>query len=157
MLYSFCSSTIFWSYSIPRGEGVSTQTLTRTVTVTIDRRKTPCLPLEQNLGTGIRAIFILLFLFGGQATRGEYQAVATFAGIAGYSSFLAFALYLKLLASNSLEDVASSFKTVLMFAIPMATITMIMSESLLTILNVFHRTHPHPRAHSNFPLTSDHA
>jgi O-antigen/teichoic acid export membrane protein len=85
-------------------------------------------------------VFILLFLYGGQAARGEYQAVATFAGIVGYSSFLAFALYPKLLASNSLEDVASSFKTVLMFAIPMATITITMSGSLLTILNVSYRT-----------------
>jgi O-antigen/teichoic acid export membrane protein len=81
-------------------------------------------------------VFILLFLYGGQSARGEYQALATFANIVGYSSFLAFALYPKLLASNSLEDVASSFKTVLMFAIPMATITMTMSKSLLTILNV---------------------
>ncbi|MGD0496282.1 MAG: hypothetical protein ABSB28_09640 [Candidatus Bathyarchaeia archaeon] len=34
---------------------MSTQTLTRTVTVTIDHWKTPCLPLEQNLGTSMRA------------------------------------------------------------------------------------------------------
>jgi O-antigen/teichoic acid export membrane protein len=81
-------------------------------------------------------VFILLFLYGGQVARGEYQAVATFANIVGYSSFLAFALYPKLLAKNSLEDVALSFKTVLMFAIPMATITITMSKSLLTILNV---------------------
>jgi hypothetical protein len=78
----------------------------------------------------------LLFLYGGQVARGGYQAVVTFANIVGYSSFLAFALYPKLLAKNSLEDVALSFKTVLMFAIPMATITITMSKSLLTILNV---------------------
>jgi O-antigen/teichoic acid export membrane protein len=85
-------------------------------------------------------IFILLFLYGGEAARGEYQAVATFTNIVGYSSYLAFALYPKLLASNSLEDVASSLKTVLMFAIPMAIITMTMSGSLLTILNVSYKT-----------------
>jgi hypothetical protein len=39
-----------------------------------------------------------------------------------------------------MEDVASSFKTVLMFAIPMATIVITMSESLLTILNVSYKT-----------------
>jgi hypothetical protein len=83
-------------------------------------------------------VFILLFLYGGQAARGEYQAAATFANIVGYSSFLAFALYPKLLAKNSLEDVALSFKTVLMFAIPMAAIVMTMSKSFLTILNVFY-------------------
>lgn len=83
-------------------------------------------------------IFILLFLYGGQAARGEYQAAATFANIVGYSSFLAFALYPKVLAKNSLEDVASSFKIVLMFAIPMATIAITISKSLLTILNAFY-------------------
>jgi len=84
-------------------------------------------------------VFILLFLFGGQAARGEYQAAATFANIVGYASFLAFALYPKLLAKNSLDDVALSLKTMLMFAIPMAAITITMSESFLTILNVFYR------------------
>ncbi len=83
-------------------------------------------------------IFILLFLYGGQAARGEYQAAAAFANVVGYSSFLAFALYPKMLAKNSLEDVASSFKIVLMFAIPMATIAITMPKSLLTILNVFY-------------------
>jgi hypothetical protein len=84
------------------------------------------------------SILVLLFLYGGQAARGEYQAAATFANIVGYSSFLAFALYPKMLAKNSLEDVAFSFKIVLMFAIPMAAIAMTMSKSLLTILNVFY-------------------
>lgn len=83
-------------------------------------------------------VFILLFLFGGQAARGEYQAAATFANVVGYASFLAFALYPKLLAKNSLEDVAFSLRTVLMFAIPLAAIIIAMSESLLTILNVFY-------------------
>jgi O-antigen/teichoic acid export membrane protein len=83
-------------------------------------------------------VLLLLFIFGGQAARGEYQAAATFANVVGYASFLAFALYPKLLAKNSLEDVALSLKTVLMFAIPMAAIIITMSESLLTILNVFY-------------------
>lgn len=81
-------------------------------------------------------IYILLFLYGGQAARGDYQAAATFSNIVGYSSFLAFALYPKLLAKNSLEDVASSFKTMLMFAIPMGVITITMSQPLVIILNV---------------------
>jgi O-antigen/teichoic acid export membrane protein len=80
-------------------------------------------------------VFVLLFVYGGQAARGDYQAAATFANMIGYSSSLAFALYPKLLVKNSLEDVTSTFKTVLMFAVPMATIAMIMSQSLLTILN----------------------
>jgi len=85
-------------------------------------------------------VFILLFLLGGQAARGEYQAAATFANVVGYASFLAFALYPQLLAKKGLEDVTSSLKTVLMFAIPMAAIIITMSESLLTILNVFYVT-----------------
>jgi len=81
-------------------------------------------------------IFILLFVYGGQAARADYQAAATFANIVGYSSFLAFALYPKQLAQNTLEGVASSFKTMMMFAIPIAAIVIAMSQSLLTILNV---------------------
>jgi O-antigen/teichoic acid export membrane protein len=89
------------------------------------------------IGTQLASfIFILLFLYGGQAARGDYQAAATFANIVGYSSFLVFALYPKLLAKNSLEDVARSFRTMSMFAIPMAVITITMSKSLLIILKV---------------------
>lgn len=83
-------------------------------------------------------VFILLFLLGGQAARGEYQAAATFANVVGYASFLSFALYPQLLAKKGSEDVAWSLKTILMFAIPMAAIIITMSESLLTILNVLY-------------------
>ena len=79
-------------------------------------------------------IFLLLFIYGGEAARGDYQAAATFAGIVGYSSSIAFALYPKLLAEDSLKDITSSLRTVLMFAIPMAAVAMIMSKSLLTVL-----------------------
>jgi O-antigen/teichoic acid export membrane protein len=78
---------------------------------------------------------ILLFLYGGQAARGDYQAALTFANIIGYSLFLSFALYPRLLTKNSAEEVSSSLKTVLMFAFPMLTITLMLSQSLLTILN----------------------
>jgi hypothetical protein len=81
-------------------------------------------------------IFILLFIYGGQAARAEYQAAATFANVVGYSSFLAFALYPKLLAQNSLEGATSSLKMIMMFAMPMAAIVIGMSQSLLAILNV---------------------
>lgn len=81
------------------------------------------------------SVFVLLFVYGGQVARGDYQAAAIFANIIGYSSSLAFALYPKLLTRNSLEDVTPILRTVLMFAIPMAAIAMSMSQSLLTILN----------------------
>ena len=67
---------------------------------------------------------ILLFLYGGQAARANYQAAATYASIIGYSLFLSYALYPRLLTKNNLEDVTSTLKTVLMFAVPMATITL---------------------------------
>ena len=79
---------------------------------------------------------ILLFLYGGQAARGNYQAASTYANIIGYSLFLSYALYPRLLAKNDLEDVTSTLKTVLMFAIPMTTIILSLPQSLLTILNV---------------------
>jgi O-antigen/teichoic acid export membrane protein len=79
---------------------------------------------------------ILLFLYGGQAARGDYQAASTYSNIIGYALFLSYALYPKLLARNNSEDVTSTLKTVLMFAIPMTTITLSLPQSLLTILNV---------------------
>lgn len=92
------------------------------------------------VGTQLTAfVFILLLVYGSQAARGDYQAAATFAGIIGYSSSLAFALYPKLLAENSLKEITASLKTVLMFALPIATIIISMSQSLLTILNVSYR------------------
>jgi len=80
-------------------------------------------------------IFMLLIIYGGKAARGDYAAAATIANIITYSSFLSFALYPKLLAENSLEDVTTSLKMVLMFAIPMTAGAMAMPDSFLTILD----------------------
>ena len=79
---------------------------------------------------------ILLFLLGGQAARGNYQAATTFSNMIGYALFLSYALYPKLLADNNLKDATASLKTVLMFAIPMTTIVLSIPQSLLTILNI---------------------
>ena len=88
-------------------------------------------------GQLVSFVLILLFLYGGSGTRAYYQAAFTFTNIIGYSASLAFALYPKLLAKTCPdEDVGVSFRTVLMFAIPLSTITMVMSTSFLTILNV---------------------
>jgi O-antigen/teichoic acid export membrane protein len=78
---------------------------------------------------------ILLFLYGGPEARGNYQAASTYPNIIGYSLFLSYALYPKLLTKVNSEDVTSTLKTVLMFAIPMVTITLSLPQSLLTILN----------------------
>jgi O-antigen/teichoic acid export membrane protein len=88
-------------------------------------------------GQLVSFVLILLFLYGGSNTRAFYQAAFTFTNVIGYSASLAFALYPKLLAKTCpTEDVEVSFGTVLMFAIPLSTITMVMSQSFLTILNI---------------------
>jgi O-antigen/teichoic acid export membrane protein len=96
--------------------------------------------LYNSVGVQLSAfVFILLLVYGTQAARADYQAAATFAGIIGYSSSLAFALYPKLLAEDSLKEITASLRTVLMFALPMASIVISMSQSLLTVLNVSYR------------------
>lgn len=79
---------------------------------------------------------ILLFLLGGQAARGNYQAASTFSNMIAYSLSLSFALYPKLLAESNMKDVTLSLKTMLMFAIPLTTIVLSIPQSLLIILNI---------------------
>jgi O-antigen/teichoic acid export membrane protein len=79
---------------------------------------------------------ILLFIIGGEIARGYNVAAATFTNIINYSSFLAFALYPRLLSGSSSEDVSVSLRLVMMFAIPMTVGVMVLSDSYLTILNV---------------------
>jgi O-antigen/teichoic acid export membrane protein len=93
--------------------------------------------LYNSIGTQLAASpVILLFLLGGQAARGNYQAATTFSAMIGYALFLSYALYPKLLAENNMKDVTASIKTVLMFAIPMTVIVLSIPDSLLTILKV---------------------
>jgi len=92
------------------------------------------------IGTQIAAIiFILLFIFGGAAARGDYTAASTIASIISYSIFLSFALYPKLLAETNLEDVTTSLKMVLMFSIPMTAGALAIPDSLLIILDPKYR------------------
>jgi O-antigen/teichoic acid export membrane protein len=81
--------------------------------------------------------FILLFFSPvGKEATGDLQAAITFANIIGYASFVSYAVYPKLLANScSEEEVALSFRTTLMAVFPLATITLAMPASLLTILN----------------------
>jgi hypothetical protein len=81
-------------------------------------------------------VLYLLVYFAGQSALGNYQAAVTFSTVIGYAFSLAFALYPKMLAQECPADVATSFKTMIMLALPMATVAIIMSGSLLTILNV---------------------
>jgi O-antigen/teichoic acid export membrane protein len=79
-------------------------------------------------------VFIMLYDLGGQGGRGRYGAAATVTNVISYSSFLAFALYPKLLAEKRREDITTSLKMVLMFAIPMTVVAIVMSDSYITIL-----------------------
>jgi len=79
-------------------------------------------------------VFIMLFIFGGQAARGDYGAAETIAALITYSWYLSFALYPRLLANKSQEDVTTSLKLVLMFAIPLAAGVMAIPGPLLIIL-----------------------
>ncbi|MGA2681593.1 MAG: hypothetical protein ABSF44_07320 [Candidatus Bathyarchaeia archaeon] len=82
-------------------------------------------------------VFILLFFYGGPDTRAYYQAASSFTVIISYSISLSIALYPRLLAQScSKEQVGTSFRTVMMLGIPLAAITMAMSYSFLTVLNI---------------------
>ncbi|MEM0216689.1 MAG: hypothetical protein QXK78_07505 [Candidatus Bathyarchaeia archaeon] len=84
-------------------------------------------------------IFILLFVYGGEEARGYYGAAAQIATVITYSSFLAFALYPKLLSGGSTREITQSLKTVLMFALPMTIGVFAMSDSYLLMLKSEYR------------------
>jgi O-antigen/teichoic acid export membrane protein len=87
------------------------------------------------IGTQISAyVFIMLYELGGAGGRGRYGAAATISNVISYSSVLAFALYPKLLADKKREDITTSLKMVLMFAIPMTVVAVVMSDSYITLL-----------------------
>ena len=81
-------------------------------------------------------LFTLIFLFVyGELARSYYGAANTIASVISHSTFLAYALYPKLLSRINIEDVFTSLKMVLMFAIPMTIGAIILSDSYLTILS----------------------
>lgn len=87
------------------------------------------------IGNQIAAfIFIILFAHGGEAARSNYGAAAQIANTITYSSFLAFALYPKLLTEKNSQDITTSLKMVLMFAIPMTAGAIAIPDSYLTIM-----------------------
>jgi hypothetical protein len=84
-------------------------------------------------------IFIMLFTYGGEGARGRLGAGAIVVNVITYSSFLAYALYPKLLAERKPEDITTSIKMVLMFAIPMTVGAIALSDSYITILTESYR------------------
>jgi hypothetical protein len=79
-------------------------------------------------------IFIILFTYGGENARGELGAGATIVIVITYSSFLAYALYPKLLMERKREDITTALKMVLMFAIPLTVGAIALSDSYITML-----------------------
>ncbi len=87
------------------------------------------------IGNQIAAfVFIMLFSYGGAGGREIYGAAMQIANVITYSGFLAFALYPKLLAEKKSEDITTSLKTVLMFAVPMTVGAIVLANSYIVLL-----------------------
>ncbi len=87
------------------------------------------------IGDRLAAIlFLMIPIYGGEIATSYYQAAVPIANIITYSSFLAYALYPKLLAESKMEDATTSLKMVLMFAIPMTIGVLAIPDSYLIIL-----------------------
>jgi hypothetical protein len=80
-------------------------------------------------------IYIMLFAYGGEDARGIYGGANFIAYIITFSSFLSFALYPKLLAERKSEDITTSLKMTLMFALPMTVGGITMASSYILLLS----------------------
>jgi hypothetical protein len=78
-------------------------------------------------------VFIMLFTYVAGA-RGIYGAAALIATVITFSSSLAFAMYPKLLADRKSEDITTSLKMVLMFAIPMTLGAIALADSYMMLI-----------------------
>jgi len=83
-------------------------------------------------------VFIMLLAYGGEGARGKLGAAAIIVNVITYSSFLAYALYPKLLTEKRSEDITVSLKMVLMFAIPLTVGAIALADSYVTILKPDH-------------------
>lgn len=79
-------------------------------------------------------IFLMIPAFGTEIAASYYQVSAPIANVITYSSFLAFALYPKILAENKLQEATTSLKMVLMFSIPMTAGVLAIPSAYLLIL-----------------------
>ena len=83
-------------------------------------------------------IFIMLFAYGGEGARGKLGAASIIVNVITYSSFLAYALYPKLLAERKCEDITICLKMVLMFAVPLTAGAIALANSYVSILRPEH-------------------
>jgi hypothetical protein len=87
------------------------------------------------VGSQIAAyIFIMLFQYGGANGRSIFYVATAVTAVITYSEYLAYALYPKLLAEKRREDITTSLRMVLMFAIPMTIGAIALSNSLIVLL-----------------------
>jgi hypothetical protein len=79
-------------------------------------------------------VFIMLFTYGGFISMDIYYAPLQIANVITYAGSISFALYPKLLTEKRGEDVTTSMKTVLMFALPMAVGVISLSSAYIVLL-----------------------
>jgi len=79
-------------------------------------------------------VFIMLFYYGGVSSMDVYYAALQIANVITYAGSISFALYPKLLTEKRGEDVTTSMKTVLMFALPMTIGVISLSSAYIVLL-----------------------
>jgi hypothetical protein len=79
-------------------------------------------------------VFIMLFYYGEFSSMDIYYAALQIANVITHAGFLSYALYPKLLTERRGEDVTTSMKTVLMFALPMTVGVISLSTSYIILL-----------------------
>lgn len=79
-------------------------------------------------------VFIMLFYYGGYGSMDIYYAAQQIAYVITYSGAISYALYPKLLAERKSEDITTSLKSVLMFALPMTVGAIALSSSYIVLL-----------------------
>jgi len=79
-------------------------------------------------------VFIMLFYYGEVSGMEIYYAALQIANVITYAGSISFALYPKLLTEKRGEDVTTSMKTVLMFALPMTVGAISLSSAYIVLL-----------------------
>jgi len=79
-------------------------------------------------------VFIMLFYYGEFHSMDIYYAALQIANVITHAGYLSYALYPKLLTERRSEDVTTSMKTVLMFALPMTVGAISLSSSYIVLL-----------------------
>jgi hypothetical protein len=94
------------------------------------------IPIYSNLAPTLLGAdaFIVTLLASSTQPIAFWNAASAIAAVVGYSTALSFALYPKLLSGGDARDVETSFKLVLMLAVPSAIGALILAEPLLNVL-----------------------